>query len=378
MVQRPPRPFYCNAAGAAAISRAKPRRPRDFARPIAEVALKPHDCLSGHLVAHRCLVLNRPVTLPLDLNEQVAALCDSLAAQAAELRISPELHIGGARVFDFGIEAAGGLEAGLLLARICLANLAQVTLSPAGSTLKAWPSVAVTTDQPVAACLASQYAGWQLSAGKFFAMGSGPMRAAGSREPLFDKIGYRERPQRVVGVLETRQLPTPEIVEQIANACQVPAANVTLLVAPTASVAGGLQIVARSVETGLHKLVELGFDVLQIERAAGHAPLPPVAKNDLLAIGRTNDAILYGGEVTYWLHGDDEQIAAIGAQAPSSASSDYGVPFREIFERYHRDFYAIDPHLFSPAVVVFENLTTGRTHRFGHLAAEVVQKSFEH
>ena len=61
---------------------------------------------------------------------------------------------------------------------------------------------------------------------------------------------------------------------------------------------------------------------------------------------------------------------------PSSASPDFGAPFGEIFVRYNKDFYAIDPHLFSPAVVTLANLDTGRSFRFGRTVPEVIQKSF--
>ena len=222
------------------------------------------------------------------------------------------------------------------------------------------PLVQVVTDHPVRACLASQYAGWAIKEGKFFAMGSGPMRAAAGSEAIFDVIGYRETAEQVIGVLETRKPPPPAIVAKIAQACRVDTAAVTLLVAPTASLAGGLQIVARSVETALHKLAELKFDLSRIVSAHGTAPLPPVAANDLAAIGRTNDAILYGARVVLDVTGDDASLEAIGPQVPSSASRDHGEPFAAIFARYNHDFYAVDPHLFSPAEIVFQNIETGK------------------
>src|SRR6185437_5112559 len=104
---------------------------------------------------------------------------------------------------------------------------------------RACPVVQVVTDHPVRACLASQYAGWAISEGKYFAMGSGPMRAAHGQEAIYDRIGGREEAGAVVGVLESRKMPTPDVVAKIADACRVPASAVTLLVAPTASLAGG-------------------------------------------------------------------------------------------------------------------------------------------
>src|SRR5262249_38807812 len=161
--------------------------------------------------------------------------------------------------------------------------------------------VQVLTDDPVRACMASQYAGWQVSVGKFFAMGSGPMRARYGKEALFDRIGHREEAGVAVGVLETRQLPTEEVVAYLVERVGLPADRLTLLCAPAASIAGTLQVVARSLETALHKLDDLKFDLAQVVSGYGTAPLPPVAADEIGAIGRTNDAILYGGQVTVWV-----------------------------------------------------------------------------
>ncbi len=108
----------------------------------------------------------------------------------------------------------------------------------------------------------------------------------------------------------------------------------------------------------------------------GSAPLPPVARDELSAIGRTNDAILYGGRVVLWVQTDDEHIAEIGSKVPSSASPDHGTPFADIFARYNHDFYKIDPMLFSPAQIVFNNLKSGQSHVFGKIAPEVLHESF--
>jgi methenyltetrahydromethanopterin cyclohydrolase len=310
------------------------------------------------------------------LNDRALRLTDRLVADAETLRITVSQTPDGARVLDFGIQAEGGLAAGLALARVCLADLADVTLLPPGIADLPCPLVQTATDHPVLACMASQYAGWQVSVGKFFAMGSGPMRAAYGKEEIFDHIPGRERPAAAVGVLETRKVPTPEAIAYLAEKLQLPAGRLTLLAAPTASIAGTVQVVARALETALHKLYELKFDLTQVISGVGVAPLPPVAADDVIGIGRTNDAILYGGRVTLWVRADDDQLAAVGPGVPSSASRDYGAPFAEIFERYHRDFYKIDPLLFSPAEIVFHNLRTGRSHTFGRMAPDVLRKSF--
>ncbi len=312
----------------------------------------------------------------MNLNARAMVVVETLLERAEERRVEVHEVKGGGRVVDCGVHATGGLGAGRTLARACLADLADVAIVPGEVEGRPCPVVQVVTDAPVAACLASQYAGWQVALGKFFAMGSGPMRAAYGHEPIFERIGFRESVTAVVGVLEGRTLPTPEVVGEIAAKCGVKPEEVTLLIAPTASLAGGLQVVARSVETALHKLAELGFDLRRVVSAQGTAPLPPVAKDDLAAIGRTNDAMLYGGRVVLYVTGDDDSLLEVGHRVPSSSSRDHGEPFLEIFARYNHDFYAVDPLLFSPAEVVFQNVATGQTHLFGQVAGDVLARSF--
>ena len=258
-----------------------------------------------------------------------------------------------------------------------MAGLGDVSFVPRRSEFGSGLSVATRTDHPVAACMASQYAGWPIAGEKFFAMGSGPMRTARGREELFQHIGFQEQAEHAVGVLESGKLPSGDVCEHIARECHVELEELTLLVAPTASIAGSVQVVARSVETAMHKLHELGLGLERVVHGTGSAPLPPVAANDLQGIGRTNDAILYGGEVTLWLRGDDDSLRDLGPQIPSNASSDYGQPFGELFERYGRDFYKIDPLLFSPALVTLVNLDTGRQHQFGELRPDILALSLE-
>lgn len=311
----------------------------------------------------------------LTLNERAMRLADYIASNATTLRV--QVHAtAGARVIDCGIKSPGGLQAGLALARVCLAGQAEVALTPGDIAGIACPSVVVNSDFPILACMASQYAGWQITVGKFFAMGSGPMRAAYGKEELFEHIAGKEQTPVAVGVLETRKLPDDAVVAYMSEALKLPASKITLLAAPAASQAGNMQVVARSLETALHKMHELKFDLNKVVSGMGSAPLPPVAKDELSAIGRTNDAILYGGRVTIWVQAEDDELAEIGPKVPASASPDYGAPFASIFERYEHDFYKIDPMLFSPAEIVLSNLKTGRAFAFGRTRMDVLHRSF--
>lgn len=312
------------------------------------------------------------------LNESALQLFqDSVdAAETLSCRIG---SVGGARLIDAGVETRGSLAAGLMLARLCLADAADVQLGPADfETLASNNAVFVRTDQPLRACLGSQYAGWPVQTDDFFAMGSGPMRLARGREEMLTELGLQESPEQVVGVLESDTLPSESAIALIAEQCGVAADKLAIAIAPTSSIAGSLQVVARSVETCMHKLHELDFDVRSVVSATGNAPLPPPAKPGEMieGIGRTNDAMLYGATVTLWVDCEDDAIEAVAAKVPSSSSPDYGQPFAKIFAKYEYDFYRVDPLLFSPAVVTIHNLRSGRTWNHGRIDSKILQESF--
>ncbi len=304
----------------------------------------------------------------MELNYRAVVLCERLIAQAEPLRVSVHRCPSGATIVDCGVHAPGGLEAGVQMARVALADLATVEVVPDGH----FPLLRVTvrTDHPAAACMGSQYAGWAIRVGDYVAMASGPMRAAAAQEPLFQKLALAERPARAVGLLETSRLPPPEVCRHVAAKCGLSAEQLTLLAARTSSLAGMVQVVARSVETAMHKLFELGFDLQRVEAAVGSAPIPPAAGSDQEAMGRTNDAVLYASEVILWMHTEDATLARLGPKVPSQASPDYGRPFLELLKRSGGDFYALDPMLFGPAAVTLCNLDSGRAFRFGRVAAE--------
>jgi methenyltetrahydromethanopterin cyclohydrolase len=304
------------------------------------------------------------------MNERAWQVADAIEADAEQLRVSVS-KVAGTRIIDCGGAVTGSLRAGVLMARACLADLADVQIVPG----EFGPAVQVWTDDPVRACLGSQYAGWQVKAERFFAMGSGPMRAASGREEVLKQLHIHETPRCAVGVLETRKHPTEEAVASVVGKLPAEVEKLTLLVAPAGSIAGTVQVVARSVETALHKLHELKFDVTQVVSGHGVAPLPPVAAEEVAAIGRTNDAILYGGRVTLWVRTDDEVIDAVGPKVPSNGSKDHGSLFADLFAKYG-DFYQIDPMLFSPAEVTFVNLKTGRARTFGKCEPGLIRKSF--
>ena len=314
--------------------------------------------------------------MSLSMNERATALVDAMVADAEALGIEVRALESGARLVDCGAHARGGLHAGLGFAAACMGGLGRLDPVPVTVGERTWPGIGVATDDPAAACLAAQYAGWKLEHDDFFAMASGPGRALARAEDLFEKLAWREQADRAVLCLETRQDPPAAIVEKVAQRCGVEPSAVTFLIAPTASVCGSVQISARVVETALHKLHELGVDPARVRHGWGCCPIAPVAKKDPTAIGRTNDAVLYGGTVHLWIEGADDEVADLAQRLPSAASDAFGTPFGELLEAADWNFYDIDPMLFSPAAATLTSTESGRAHHGGGLAPEVLGRSF--
>jgi methenyltetrahydromethanopterin cyclohydrolase len=310
------------------------------------------------------------------LNESAFQLCQTTSVNATAWRVEAHKLGNGATVLDFGVNAIGGMNAGLMLARICMAGRAEISICPTNPAVGPWGIVQVVTDDPIHACMASQYAGWPVKKDKFFAMGSGPMRVKRGKEHVIQTLNVSDPSSSAVGVLECDSIPDNSIAEMIATECGVSVESTVICVAPTRSIAGTVQVVARSVETSMHKLFELGFDLRSVVSGSGTAPVPPPALDFVQGIGRTNDAILYGGHVTLWVNATDDQIQEIGPKIPSLDSRDFGIPFAKIFKKYEYDFYKVDPGLFSPAMITIVNLRSGRSFRYGTLRADILEQSF--
>jgi methenyltetrahydromethanopterin cyclohydrolase len=303
-----------------------------------------------------------------------------MVQEAGPLRVGVSRGARGETVIDCGAKVPGGIEAGLRMARICMGGLGTVSLLPSQAVPR-WPwHIAVHSSRPVAACLASQYAGWALKhedgEQNFSALGSGPARALAAKEPLFAELKHREVADRAVLVLESDVAPPCAVMQKVAGDCGVAAERLTVLYAPIHSLAGVVQVAARVAEVALHKAHALQFPLDRIRDAAGSAPLSPPHPDLATSMGRTNDAIIFGGQVHLFVTGPAGAAKELAEALPSTRSRDYGAPFAEIFKRFGGDFYAIDPMLFSPAAVAVTALDSGDTFRAGAISAELLDASF--
>lgn len=314
------------------------------------------------------------------INQLAARVVKEIIAREDEIGVKVIKLSCGTTLIDMGLQAKGSYEAGLLFTRASLGDMANVHLG----TWKldedySFGSVELFVTEPLIACLGSQIAGWQLGKGEFATIGSGPARAQAvvPGDIYLDMTPYRDQYSEVVLCIQDIRYPDDVIALEVARACKVPPEKVTLLLAPSASIVGSIQVAARMVEQVCHKMHEKGFQVSKVVTARGVAPIAPLVRDEVKAIGRINDAILYGGETEFWVDAEDEEIATLVTRLVSKTSSPYyPALFGEVFEKSGRDFYKIDHDFHSIAKIQIHNVKTGACFAAGEINRDVIRKSF--
>jgi methenyltetrahydromethanopterin cyclohydrolase len=283
-------------------------------------------------------------------------------------------------------------KGGKLVGEICMGGLGFVQFSHYNLDGHFIPSVIVHTSEPLISCMASQLAGWNVKLKKevekngqmktkvvFQSLGSGPARAKSKVEKIFDEIDYIDESDCAVIVFETPKLPNEEVMNIVAEKCGVDTSKTYAICAPTACLTGSIQVAARIVETGVHKLHEINFPIELIKDGYGTTTIAPIAKDDLGAMGRTNDSISAGGMTYYTVNVEkekEEELFEIIRKGPANTSSSYGKPFIETFKAANYNFYDIDSGLFAPATYTLTNVRTGRSLSVGKVNHELLKQSY--
>ena len=315
------------------------------------------------------------------INERAAALAKKAIADKEVLGIEYQTMACGAHLLDFGLAVKGSWEAAAIFTRLTLGDLGTLQFGRwALDEEHAFSCVDLFISEPLIACLASQIAGWQLSDGQFATIGSGPARAAADmpNDRYLDMTQYRDlHPKHAVLCIQDTRMPSDEMAQLIAKSCNVDCSNLYIALSPSNCITGSVQVAARMLEQCCHKMHENHFDVSMIEHCWGRAPIAPVCKDEITAMGRINDAILYGGEAEFWVDSSDEEIHAIADKLVSSTSSpQYGTPFKIIFENAGKNFYAIDHEVHSIAKIKLHSTRTGNSVTAGEINSQVIKKSF--
>ncbi len=297
---------------------------------------------------------------------------DALGVRAARLA-------NGTTVVDMGLEAPGGWLAAKYFTLVTLGGLAEVSYEPFSLGDRMLTAVRVVIDSTQEACVASQIAGWRLEepGTEHAAILSGPGRAL-NRDPdhYMDYTDYRDDHHEAVVAIQTSRPISESMADAIASGCGVRPEDVYVLYAPNRALVTAVQVAARIVEQSLHRMAEEGFELRRAGAASGYGVIPPLVDDDVLAMGRINDSLLYGGAATIRVDAEDEDCAAVVDRSVSAASDSYGRPFIEIYEEAGRDFYEIPLDLHSPAELHLNNVRTGNTFSAGHINEAVLERSF--
>ncbi|ELZ46219.1 N(5),N(10)-methenyltetrahydromethanopterin cyclohydrolase [Halorubrum coriense DSM 10284] len=306
------------------------------------------------------------------INRTAIELVDEALDFAGELDVVGYELDNGATVVDFGIDAAGGVEAGLLLAEIQTAGLANLRTRMGELAGAPRQYVELSTDHPAVALLCSQKAGWEVTTESGFeGLGSGPARALVGRETEFERVGYYDSAEFATLAIESTTLPDEEVAEQVAELAEVDAEGVFLPTFATGSTAGSVTTAARAAELAVFRLLEVGYEPTDVLHASGSAPLAPPTRDETEAMGRTNDALAYGGEVHLQVARDDDRFGEI----VSTASEEYGTPFVDVFEDADWDFYDVPESVFAPAQVTVD-VVDGPVYTVGETDEELLAESF--
>lgn len=301
----------------------------------------------------------------ISLNERAWQRLERVIKDESLIGISTRKMECGTCLIDAGVNVPGGLDAGLTMAEVGMSDLGTAQLAMTMINENPWPSVVVRTDHPLQACYLSQAAHWPVQMGSYRAMGSGPACLLNKGLDLGKPFAFEESSDCAVLVLETRQLPDEEACLSLAESCRVKPEKLTLLVAPTSSLAGSVQIAARSIETGLHKLQTLGFNLRLVVSGMGQCPISAPTGDDFTAIGKANDMIMSASRV--WLSVrdvTDSILEDIISNLPAATSPSYGPPFLDTLKKAG-GFYEIDPGLFAPAEVTLVNFDSGNAFHAG-------------
>jgi methenyltetrahydromethanopterin cyclohydrolase len=314
----------------------------------------------------------------ISINQRVMGMVRQLIEQDEALGCRYFRLSNGTHVVDMGVEKNGGWEAARLFTEINMAGLGTCSLTDyqLDDELSV-PAVQVFVDNPELACLVSQIAGLKLIDGEYAAIGSGPARAlaAAADDHCFELTAYRDVSTSAVLGLQMTDLPDEGLAKIAARVCKVKTEDLYLLVHSSTSIVASVQVSARIVEQTINKMIKKGFDLSQIVMARGLCIVAPPVDDELAAMGKINDCLLYGGKSSFYVRSTDEEIERVLPLLVTESAKDYGRLFVDLFEEAGRNFYNMDLDIHSPAQVQIYNMSTGRMFSSGRIRRDIMKKS---
>ncbi len=315
----------------------------------------------------------------ISVNEKSVRIAEQIVADPEAYKAKVH-RIRGAYIIDCGVEADGGWESARMVTEILFGGLNQISygIFPERIGNVYYNCVNVFSDYTVLQQAACNISGWELRPGKYAPVLAGPGRTL-ARKPgdwLEVYSDYQDRYTKAVLTVEKGSIMSEDEVQDLIDAVGIDPQNLYIILAASGSTVCSVEVAARILEQTLHRLREEGFNLDSIVEAHGFCVIPPVAKDDLIAMGRVNDVLMYGGQSTYTVDCEDSEIEAVIDKITCDKSPVYGTMFKEIYQQYGCDFYQVPMQTYSPAKVVIINQRTGRVFTAGEFNLEVLAQSF--
>ncbi len=312
--------------------------------------------------------------------EAVRIVKEQIIPRAEMLNCKVHTLENGATVIDMGVNVPGGYQAGKLFVEATIGGMGVVQFGEFKLGDIELPSIDVYIDRPQEATLVSQFSGWKMDTidpeTNIVSIGSGPARAIAKNDIFSSYWDYTDIHHEAVFGAQTTVLPDEAVAEQIAKECNLPTENIYILAARTGSLTGSIQICSRTVEASTWRICRKGFDLKNIISGMGTCPIAPVSSSELIAMDRTNTALLYGVTVRYTVDCEDSEIEEVLEQLPFNASKRFGEDFLDIYEEGKRDFYIVDKDIHTVAYYEFNNVRTGNAFSAGELREDKLKISF--
>ncbi|MHA1243561.1 MAG: methenyltetrahydromethanopterin cyclohydrolase [Candidatus Heimdallarchaeota archaeon] len=281
--------------------------------------------------------------------------------------------INDATIIDCGIDAKGSVAAGLLFIKISLGGLASVNLDyPVTENEHTMIAVSVETSYPVLSTLGCQAASWNVNKDEFFGMVCGPGRALAQKpSKIYKLLEYKDSSDTAILCIESDKLPTPKVIDYLAEKCNVEKKNLKILMIKTNCLVEYLQMAARAIEIGVFRLVEqLGFSKEKVQHAIGSGLVPPLSDDANISNDRVNNALIYGTRLYLVVKSTPEDnLEELIEKIPSNSSSSYGKKFLELFEAAGKDFGKMDLSILAPSEVIINDIRTGKLYQKGKVDA---------
>ena len=313
------------------------------------------------------------------INKRAMEIVRTIIKEKEALNIGVFTLKNGSTVIDMGVNYTGGYQAAKHLVEITLGGLGYLQYGNFDLDGLELPQVEIYVDSPVIACLSSQLSGWtlpELKTDNIVPLISGPIRTIVKEDSFAKAFPYEDKSDEVVVALQGGLIPDVKLTDYLASKSGVDPDKVYVLTAATGSLAGMVNVVARTLETSLWRLHDLGFNPEKVISAWGKAPIPPISKDEYTSMIRSNTYVYYGGTVGLTVDCDDKEITDILTKVVLSkeTTEQYGMPFGKLLEEANGNIFEMTKFVHSVAKVIFYNIRSGNTFRCGTTDLEVLKE----